>query len=261
MVNKLKKNTGSEQLKTLVQTKMKAAVHRFPGGKSKAYFTLIELLVVIAIIAILAGMLLPALNAARLRARASICMGQLKQVGLAEHSYADAYDGWAPPIRQSASEGLVWFKNLQAGGFFGKSPADGSGQNKVLECPDYRNISNATYGQRYYQATYKTQSIRIGASRPYISTISNSMYWNSPSELIFAADNLQNGGTKPVYTLVENNSADQGIAHFRHNSKCNILYGDGHVNAITPKELFESQRDNSRWPWYDQNKIRRGLGS
>ncbi|MBE6380478.1 MAG: DUF1559 domain-containing protein [Lentisphaerae bacterium] len=58
--------------------------------KSKSTFTLIELLVVIAIIAILAAMLLPALSAARERARQANCISQLKQIGLAQMMYADA---------------------------------------------------------------------------------------------------------------------------------------------------------------------------
>ena len=58
------------------------------GRKSGKLFTLIELLVVIAIIAILAAMLLPALSAARERARISSCMSKLKQIGMANFMYA-----------------------------------------------------------------------------------------------------------------------------------------------------------------------------
>ena len=63
---------------------------------AKKRFTLIELLVVIAIIAILAGMLLPALNNAREKGRSSACMNNLKQVGLLLKLYEADYNDYFP---------------------------------------------------------------------------------------------------------------------------------------------------------------------
>lgn len=77
-------------------------------------FTLIELLVVIAIIAILMGVLMPALSRARLHGKRAACMGNLKQLTLAWIMYADENDDKIPAANPNSTGWVEWVSNQNA---------------------------------------------------------------------------------------------------------------------------------------------------
>ena len=117
----------------------------------KKHFTLIELLVVIAIIAILAAILLPALNSARARGRSASCISNLNQMGKAAFHYVDTFDGITVPLEGMAvssgsGDKRTWHDARSWYCAYFKPEVNSAPPPQVMMCPEVNRSAFVYYG-------------------------------------------------------------------------------------------------------------------
>ncbi len=227
-------------------------------------FTLVELLVVIAIIAILAGMLLPALNAAREKARSIACLGNLKSIGTAAIMYASDNNEWeialhsglyranGVQVDSSGNNSIFWPSLLKP--YLNEKNArghasvlvtkfnDGYSKNSAFNCPSVgwkepSYIPYCDYGLVKYGVGFASE-----ADTGVKGGITKMRQIRYPAQVCRIVD------TKKMYytSLNPAHTADYHV-DYRHSAKINAAFCDGGARPIAYREL--NPYSNKKYPF------------
>jgi len=233
-------------------------------------FTLIELLVVIAIIAILAAMLMPALQQARETAKSADCISKLKQLAFGAMTYADASDGFfMPPAKDNSKSGYDgktesswWFVLVKQMGIPKRTGKDMS--KSPVFCQSYggsdtwddsqRQITDPSYGWDSTLGYGWKYGVNLTLLRHYSPSTSSATGYamghpikreaiRRPSKVFQFGDSAQYrvGETSVWYGVSHPHSTLSG----RHNEKGNVSFFDGHTGSYVPLQM-----PSYHWSWY-----------
>ncbi|HYR59162.1 MAG TPA: type II secretion system protein [Chthoniobacteraceae bacterium] len=213
--------------------------------KTRAGFTLLELLVSTAVIAILAVLMLSALAKMRGIGQSAHCANSLRQLGVATQLYLGEHDRRMFAYSQAVKGGRLWYFGLESSGSLGQH--EGSREVDVTQSPLYPYIQQVggieicpafPYGVSIWKPKYHGASWGYG----FDTTISNVVATNipAPSRVILFGDcaqvNTFQSPASPGHPMLEEFymiESNYRTIHFRHGAHANLLFLDGHIEAMT----------------------------